>query len=97
MIQRWLGVLAVLVSLAPGWATAQDNPAYQSAYERGDQAFKESRFEMGANLSAVAAAEGKAKTAKYNEGVMVFTRPLKGLMAEASIGGQKFSFVPLAP
>lgn len=59
--------------------------------------FKESRFEMGANLSAVAAAEGKAKTAKYNEGVMVFTRPLKGLMAEASVGGQKFTFQPLAP
>ena len=59
--------------------------------------FKESRFEMGANLSAVAAAEGKAKTAKYNEGVMVFTRPLKGLMAEASIGGQKFKFDPLVP
>lgn len=59
--------------------------------------FKESRFEMGANLSAVAAAEGQAKSAKYNDGILVFTRPLKGLMAEASIGGQKFTFAPLAP
>lgn len=57
--------------------------------------FKESRFEMGANLSAVAAAEGQAKAAKYNEGILVMTRPIKGLMAEASVGGQKFSFDPL--
>ena len=57
--------------------------------------FKESRFEMGAGISAVAAAEGTAQAAKYNEGVLVVTRPIKGLMAEASVGGQKFSFEPV--
>jgi lipid-binding SYLF domain-containing protein len=56
--------------------------------------FKENRFEMAAGLSAVAASEGKSKDAKYTDGVAVFTHASKGLMAEASIGGQKFKFTP---
>jgi lipid-binding SYLF domain-containing protein len=56
--------------------------------------FKAGKFEMSAEASAVAAAEGASKTAKYKEGVAVFTRPKKGLMAQASIGGQKFKFEP---
>ncbi len=56
--------------------------------------FKENRFEMTAGLSAVAAGEGKSKDAKYTDGVAVFTLAKKGLMAEASVGGQKFKFTP---
>jgi len=56
--------------------------------------FKENKFEMTAGLSAVAAAEGKSKDAKYTNGVAVFTHAKKGLMAEASVGGQKFKFTP---
>ena len=56
--------------------------------------FKETKFEMTAGLSAVAAAEGKSKDAKYANGVAVFTHAKKGLMAEASVGGQKFKFTP---
>lgn len=40
----WLLVSFVLCAASP--AAAQDNPAYQSAYERGDQAFKEGRFDV---------------------------------------------------
>jgi lipid-binding SYLF domain-containing protein len=58
--------------------------------------FKESQFTMNAQVSAVAAAEGASKNAKYVEGVMVFTRAKQGLMAEASVGGQKFKFTPAA-
>lgn len=58
--------------------------------------FKESRFEMTAQVGAVAAAEGVSKNAKYVAGVMVFTMANRGLMAEASVGGQKFKFTPLA-
>jgi lipid-binding SYLF domain-containing protein len=58
-------------------------------------AFKESKFEMSAQVGAVAAAEGAAKNAKYSDGVLVFTQPVKGLMAEASVGGQKFKYQPL--
>ncbi len=56
--------------------------------------FKDNRFEMTAGLSAVAAAEGASKDAKYSQGVAVFTLAKKGLMAEASVGGQKFKFTP---
>jgi lipid-binding SYLF domain-containing protein len=56
--------------------------------------FKENKFELSAGLSAVAAAEGKSKDAKYANGVAVFTHAKKGLMAEASVGGQKFKFTP---
>jgi lipid-binding SYLF domain-containing protein len=58
--------------------------------------FKESGFAMSAQVSAVAAAEGVSQNAKYVDGVMVFTKAKAGLMAEASVGGQKFKFEPLA-
>ena len=57
--------------------------------------FKQSKFEMSAELSAVAASEGASLNAKYRDGVMVFTLPRSGLMAQASIGGQKFKYKPL--
>lgn len=63
----------------------------QEALER----FKESRLEMSAQVNAVAAAEGASENARYSEGVMIFTFPHTGLMAEASVGGQKFEFTPL--
>ncbi len=58
--------------------------------------FKENKVELSAQVSAVAAAEGASKDAKYNEGVAVFTMAKKGLMYEASVGGQKFSFTPFS-
>lgn len=57
--------------------------------------FKASEFAMSAQVSAVAAAEGASKNAKYVDGVMVFTKAKQGLMAEASVGGQKFKFEAL--
>ena len=56
--------------------------------------FKESNYEMTAGMSAVAAGEGKSMDAKYTNGVAVFTEAKKGLMADASVGGQKFKFTP---
>lgn len=57
--------------------------------------FKESNFEMSAKVSAVIAAEGASANARYRDGVMVFTLPRTGLMAQATVGGQKFKFKPL--
>ena len=54
--------------------------------------FKDSKIEMSAQVSAVAAASGASLNAKYVEGVMVFTMAKGGLMYEASVGGQKFKF-----
>lgn len=57
--------------------------------------FKSGEWAMAAQASAVAAASGAAANAKYNDGVLVFVTNEKGLMGEASVGGQKFKFQPL--
>ena len=57
--------------------------------------FKQGGYSMNAQVSAVVAAEGASKNAKYVDGVMVFTKAKQGLMAEASVGGQKFKFEPV--
>lgn len=54
--------------------------------------FKANKIEMSAQVSAVAAASGASKDAKYVDGVSVFTRTKGGLMYEASVGGQQFKF-----
>lgn len=56
--------------------------------------FKASNWEMSAKVSAVAATEGAAKDAKFQQGVAVFTLTKGGLMVQASVGGQKFKFKP---
>lgn len=58
--------------------------------------FKRDKYSMNAQVSAVAAAEGASLNARYVSGVMVFTKARSGLMAEATVGGQKFEFEPLA-
>ncbi|MDH4232544.1 MAG: lipid-binding SYLF domain-containing protein [Nitrospirota bacterium] len=56
--------------------------------------FKQGNFEFSAQASAVAVNLGVAANSDYHEGVAVFTLPKGGLMAEASVGGQKFTFEP---
>jgi len=56
--------------------------------------FRQNKLEFAANASAVAIEAGAAKAAKYENGVAVFIEPRAGLMAEAAVGGQKFTFVP---
>jgi lipid-binding SYLF domain-containing protein len=55
--------------------------------------FRQNRLELSANLSAVIVKSGAAKSARYENGVAVFVQPRAGAMAEASVGGQKFTFV----
>ena len=57
--------------------------------------FKTGEMAFSAQASAVAATAGASADADYRDGVMVFTMSQGGLMYEASIGGQKFSFQPL--
>ena len=57
--------------------------------------FKEDKFEFAGQVSAVAAKAGASADAKYSDGVMVFTQEKGGLMYEAAVGGQKFSYTPL--
>jgi lipid-binding SYLF domain-containing protein len=57
-------------------------------------AFRRSELKFAAQASAVALKSGASANAKYASGVLVFTMAKGGLMFEASIGGQKFSFTP---
>lgn len=59
--------------------------------------FKSGKFALTADVSAVAISQGASRSAKYTQGVAVFTQPRSGLMVQASVGGQKFSFEPLVP
>lgn len=54
--------------------------------------FKQNKFELSAQASAVAATKGASGNVKYANGVMIFTQEKGGLMYEASVGGQKFKY-----
>ena len=54
--------------------------------------FTEGNFEFGASASAALTSEGANASSDYSDGVAVLTFSKGGLMYEASIGGQKFSY-----
>ena len=54
--------------------------------------FRHGDFAFAAQTSAVALKSGSSENADYRDGVVVFTVAKGGLMAEASVGGQKFSY-----
>jgi lipid-binding SYLF domain-containing protein len=56
--------------------------------------FTSGNFEFNAQASAVAVTAGASADADYDNGVAIFTMPKGGLMYEATVGGQKFSFDP---
>jgi lipid-binding SYLF domain-containing protein len=64
-----------------------EDQAALAEFKAGDLAFS-------AQVSAVAATADAAKAANYRRGVAVFLLDSKGLMYEASVGGQKFEYVP---
>ncbi|MDY0357746.1 MAG: hypothetical protein RBR19_17820 [Sedimentisphaerales bacterium] len=57
--------------------------------------FKSGNFAFAAQASAVALKSGAAANAKYENGAAVFTMGEAGLMYEASVGGQKFTYEPI--
>jgi len=57
--------------------------------------FKGGNFELDAQASGVAVTAGVSIDAAYEHGVAIFTMAKGGLMFEASVGGQKFSFEPM--
>ena len=54
--------------------------------------FTDGNFEFGASASAALITEGANASTDYSDGVAVMTFSKGGLMYEASIGGQKFTF-----
>lgn len=63
----------------------------QESFDR----FKTGKFTFDAQATAVALESGAGANAQYNDGVSVFTMDESGLMFEAAVGGQKFSYQAL--
>jgi len=63
---------------------------HRNSYRR----FVDGNLKFGAQASAVAIKKGAAANASFNRGVAIFTAAKGGLMYEASIAGQNFSFHP---
>jgi lipid-binding SYLF domain-containing protein len=57
--------------------------------------FKRGNFELDAQASAVALTARASRDLAYNRGVAIVTMAKGGLMYEASVGGQKFSYKPM--
>lgn len=58
--------------------------------------FKSNEYSLSAQVSAVALKAGASANANFTNGLAVFTMGEAGLMVEASVAGQKFSFQPVA-
>ena len=56
--------------------------------------FKGNEIDFSANASAVYADKGAAANAQFVDGIAVFVRPIRGAMAEASLGGQQITYIP---
>jgi len=57
------------------------------------QKFMDDDFTFGSNVSAIAINQAPPSlNLTYTDGVAVFTLPKEGLMAEVSIGGQRFDY-----
>jgi lipid-binding SYLF domain-containing protein len=54
--------------------------------------FTGGNFELGAQASAVAVTSGASADASYDRGVAIFTVARGGLMYEAAVAGQKFTY-----
>lgn len=54
--------------------------------------FTNGKFKLAAEASAVALKSGASVDVAYQDGVSIFTKTLGGVMAEASVGAQKFKY-----
>jgi len=63
-------------------------------FENQDAAdrFMQNKIEFSGQASAIAVKAGASANANYRNGVVVFTQEKGGLMLEASLGGQKFTY-----
>jgi lipid-binding SYLF domain-containing protein len=56
--------------------------------------FKKGNYELNAQVEGIVVTSGVATTIDFSHGVAVFVLPKAGVMAEATVGGQKFSYRP---
>ncbi len=81
------------IGLALGGQTFTEIIAFENRAALDD--FKNGKLKLAALATAVALKAGASTQAEYTDGVSVLTASPEGLMAEAAIGGQTFSFQPL--
>ena len=86
-------VTQATVGLQLGGQSYAEIIAFEDA--KAVQHFKDEEVTFDAQATAVAVESGTGTNAKYHNGVQIFTLDEKGLMAEASVGGQRFSYKAL--
>lgn len=62
--------------------------------EKTYTAIIQNQFTLAAQATATGIDKGAGSAAKYSDGVAIIVMPLKGLMAQAAIGGQQFTVTP---
>jgi lipid-binding SYLF domain-containing protein len=91
--QRLIG-MAKMIQVSVGFQFG--GQAYQEVIFFENKAaldhFKDNKLEFSAQASAIAAKAGGAANVTYRDGILVFTQAKGGLMLEAAIGGQKFTY-----
>jgi len=86
----WAGMSQGTIGLQLGGQSFREVVFFKD--QRALDQFTSGTFQFSVNASAVAVEAGASTAVDYNGGVAVFTMTRAGLMFEASIGGQKFSF-----
>ena len=82
----------LLIHVLHHLASSEDQePLVRACLDR----IKSGDFDLGAEVSAVALKAGAAKSTEFERGMAIFVQPKGGLMAEASVKGQKISFEPM--
>lgn len=57
--------------------------------------FKTDEYKLSGEVSATAVKQGVSENLNYSDGVIVLAMPKAGLMADVSVGGQKFTYTPM--
>jgi lipid-binding SYLF domain-containing protein len=89
--------LTSMTQVSIGWQLGGESYRELIFFENANafNAFKSGNLKFSAQASAVAATTGAAAKTSYANNMAVFTLIRGGLMYEASVGGQSFSFKPV--
>jgi lipid-binding SYLF domain-containing protein len=80
--------------MSAGFQAGLQNYSELIVFENQAAMDKFNEIDFSANASAVYADKGTAANAQFVDGVAVFVRPIRGAMAEASLGGQQIAYIP---
>lgn len=92
---KLIGVAALSFGTVGLQAGAQEYSEIVFFKDKADvERFKQNKYAFDASASAVVWKSGAAAANDYRAGVAVFVLAKGGVMAEAAVGGQKFTFKP---